>query len=101
MENIARIHDVGHPRRDSKIDQKCTVEIGHFNGRIIFMSMYNDIAWEENGNTKNVFRILLKFRSTLAGSLAVVGHSWDLNQKRNGARLVLINQTEIGIERQE
>ena len=25
-----------------------------FKGRLIFMSMYNDIVWEERGNTENV-----------------------------------------------
>ena len=39
---------------------------------------------EKTDTQKSVFRILLKLRSTLAGSLAVVGHSWDLDQKRNG-----------------
>ena len=37
----------------------------------------------------------------LAGFFAVVGHSWDLDQKRYGARLVLINQTESGTALQE
>ena len=27
-----------------------------FNDKIIFMSMYNDIAWEEKGNTANYAR---------------------------------------------
>ena len=56
---------------------------------------------ERTETQRNVFRILLKFRSTLAGFLAVVGHSWDLDQKRNGTRPVLINQTEIGAELQK
>ena len=34
MEHLSRIHDV------------------HFNGRIIFMSMSDDIVWEENDNTE-------------------------------------------------
>ena len=73
----------------------------HFNDRIIFLSMYNDIAWGDKKETqKSVFRILLKVRSTLAGSLAVVGHSWDLNQKRNDTGPILINQKEIGTELQ-
>ena len=50
---------------------------------------------------KNAIRILLKFRTMLAGFFAVVGHSWDLDQKRNTTRLVLISQTEIGTELQE
>ena len=53
---------------------------------------------EETETQKRVFRILLKLRSMLAGSLAVVGHSWDLDQKRNGTGPILMNQTEIGTE---
>ena len=45
--------------------------------------------------------MLLKFQSMLAGSLAVVGHSWDLDQKRNGVEPILINQTEMGTELQK
>ena len=87
MENIPRIHDVGLPRRDSKIDEKVYS---------VNLSIHvNDIVWGENGNIENVFRILLKFRNMLACFFAVVGHSWDLDQRRNGARTVLMNQTEI------
>ena len=56
---------------------------------------------EKTETQRSVFRILLKIRSTLAGFLAVVGHSWDLDQKRNGTRPVLINQMEIGTELQK
>ena len=72
------------------------------NDRIIFVSMYNDIVRGEKKETqKSVFRILLQLRSTLADSLAVVGLSWDLDQKRNGTEPILINQTEIGTELQK
>ena len=45
MENIPTIHDVGPPSRDSKNmkDRQCKPE--QFDGRIIFMSMFNDIVW--------------------------------------------------------
>ena len=36
-----------------------------------------------------------KIRSTLGGFFAVIGDCWDMDQKRNGTKLVLINQTEI------
>ena len=39
---------------------------------------------EKTETQKSVIRIVLKFQSMLAGFLAVVGHSWDLDQKRNG-----------------
>ena len=60
------------------------------------MSMYNDIVWWEQGNTKNVNIIQLQLRTMLADFRADVGHSWDLDQKRNGTELTLIKQTEIG-----
>ena len=41
---------------------------------------------EKTEAQRSVFGILLKVRSTSAGFLAVVGHSWDLDQKRNGAK---------------
>ena len=56
MENMPRIHDVGHPRRDSmffffqKEFLQCEPE--QFNDRIVLMSMYNDIVWGEKGNTE-------------------------------------------------
>ena len=102
MENIPRIHDVGHPRRDSTIfmeDIHCKLE--QFNNRIIFVSMHNDIVWGEKETRKNVFKIRLQLRNTLADSLSVVGLSWDLDQKRNGRGPILINQTEIGTEMQK
>ena len=37
-----------------------------------------------------------ELRMMLAGSLQVVGHSWDLGQKRNGTEPTLINPTESG-----
>ena len=45
---------------------------------------------------RNVKVILAKLRSMLAGSLAVIGHSWDLDQKRNGTELILISLMEFG-----
>ena len=58
----------------------------HFNGGIIFMSMFDDIMWEK---TEECLRMLKKYRSLLTVSFAVVGHSWDLDKKRHGTRLVL------------
>ena len=51
-----------------------------FNGRIIFMSMFMPLYGEKTETQRNEVRILSKFRSTFAGFLAVVGHSWDLDQ---------------------
>ena len=60
------------------------------------------LPWREKKETqKGEFRILLKLRNMLAGSLAVVGHSWDLDQKRNCTGHNLTNQTEMRTELQK
>ena len=41
---------------------------------------------EQTEKNRNVLRIQIKFRSTLAGFFVVVFHSWDLDQKRNGTK---------------
>ena len=63
------------------------------------MSMCNDIVWREQGNTEKFEKNQLKLRIMLADSRADTGHFWDLDQKRNGTELVLINQTESGTKR--
>ena len=54
----------------------------------------------ENEETQNnVLRILLQVRIMLADSLAVVGPSWDLDQRRNGTQPILINRWDKTAER--
>ena len=67
-------------------DSQC--EPGNFED--IFMSMYNDV------NT-----IHRQLRMMLANSLAVIGLSWGLDQKRSGTEPTLINETDPGIEWQK
>ena len=74
------------------IELKCEPEL--FEGRIIFMPMYIDIIWVERGNTEKVRQILLQLRIMLADSRSDVGHFWVLDQRRNGAELILINKME-------
>ena len=52
MENLPRIHDVRHPRRDPNFMKSLLCEPEHFNDRIFFMSMFDDIMWGENDNTE-------------------------------------------------
>ena len=52
MENIPRIHNVGFLEEIQKLVKDVQCELEHFNDRIIFMSMYNDIVWGETGNTE-------------------------------------------------
>ena len=63
--------------------------------------MFNDIAWGENGSTEECIRNSIKDSKYVRSFLAVVGHSWDLDQKEMIQRPVLINQTEIGTELQK
>ena len=56
-----------------KIMTELQCEPEQFKGRIIFMSMYNDIVCGERGNTESELRILLQLRIMLADSCADVG----------------------------
>ena len=63
------------------VESKC--EHKQFKGRIIFMSMYNDIVWRERGN-RIVLRILSTLEIMLENSRKDVGHFWGLDARRNG-----------------
>ena len=57
MEYFPRIHHIGNSRRDPEHDdlKKKECEPEQCTGRIIFMSMYNDIVWEEKRKQRNVY----------------------------------------------
>ena len=66
------------------------------------MSMCNDIALVRKKEIqKDVNTTHRQLRIMLANSLAVIGHSWDLGQKRNGTEPTLTNPTDPGIEWQK
>ena len=67
-----------------------------FKGRIIFMSMYNDIVWRERGNTEKCIMNSVTVANGARRSCSDVGDFGDLEQRRNGTELTLINQTETG-----
>ena len=67
-----------------KLMKSMQCEPQHFNGRIIFMSMFDDIMWREKKMKSYVKVMLTKLRIFLADILAVVAHSWDLDWKRHG-----------------
>ena len=83
-----RIHDVGHLRRGLKIHEVYSVNL-------------STSTVESSSCHCSMILYGEKSRSMLADSLAVVGHYWDLDQKRHGTRLVPINQTESGTELQQ
>ena len=51
---------------------------------------------EKEEMQKNVKRILVQLRIMLADFVAVIGQSWDLDQKRNRTELTLMNLMESG-----
>ena len=57
-----------------KMMTKSKCEPEQFKGRIIFMSMYNDIDWNKRGNRKTVLRILTDLLSMLEDSRKDIGH---------------------------
>ena len=52
MEDVPRTHFNGNPQSDSTDDSRNTPE--NFTGRIIFMSMFNDIVGDAKGTMKYV-----------------------------------------------
>ena len=79
-------------------DLKCEPE--HFTDKIIFMSMNTDIAWQEKENKERCEYNPQTVRIMLTDSLAVIGLSWGLDQKRSGAEHTLTNPTDHGTKLQ-
>ena len=92
IQNIPWIHNVRPPRTDSRIHEERQCDPEQLECRIIFMTMSNDITWWDKENARSC-----ELCSQI--SPAVIGHSWDLDQRRNGTELTLINQTETGTKR--
>ena len=53
---------------------------------------------EKKEMNKNIKVMVMKLRIIFAGFLAVIGHSWDLDQKRSGPELTLTNLMVIGTQ---
>ena len=77
-------------------DLQCELE--HFKNSIIFMSMCNDIAWENREMQKDTNTIHRQLRNMLVNCLAVIGLSWRLEQQRSCTELASLNPTEPGTE---
>ena len=69
-----------------------------FKGRIIFMSMFNDISWgsEDNERVCNANADLVSFMQE--DSQQDDGHSSDLDQKQSGVLLATKDHNETGTE---
>ena len=87
-------------------DWQCEPE--NLKGRIIFLSIYNDIEWKATGTKNNVNTIHRQLRILLANSLAVIGLSWGLrnvpwqnrrilrsNGRRNDVEFLWIQSSNI------
>ena len=79
MENIPRNHNVGPPREDSKSNERIT-------------------DGKRKETKKDVNIIHRQLRIMLANSLAVIGLSCGLDQKKNGTEPTLTNPTDHGIK---
>ena len=67
-----------------------------FKGKIIFMSMFNDIIRDMKKYVKKIQKVL---ENTLVDSLAVNGLSWGLDHKRSGTELTMTYKVDLGVER--
>ena len=68
----------------------------NFKGKIIFMSMFNDIEWEARGNEglcENNSKVL---QNTLDNFFAVIFLSWCLDPRKSGTELTMAYQVDIG-----
>ena len=73
---------------------KC--EPKQFKGRIIFMSVYNDICMGRTRKQSIELRILSTLENMLENSRKDVGHFWGLGAKRNGMEPIHPNRTKNG-----
>ena len=76
----------------------CNAE--QFQGRIIFMSMYNDITLRDLQNEQVCLTNSTHVAKMQRSSLQVIGHFSDQDQKLNGTRQTLSSLEENGTELQ-
>ena len=77
-----------------------SVEPEDFKGRIIFMSMFNDISWDLKTMNMNANQAPISFLFMRKDFHQEDGHSSDLDQKRSGILLMTANHKENGTESQ-
>ena len=92
VEYIPRIHGITARPRSLKFMNKMG-DPEQCQGRFIFMSMFNDIKWWIKDNERLDLYLQKDFQQD-------IGHSSDLDQKRNGILLTNTIQKENGIELQ-
>ena len=81
--------------------KKYQCEPEHFKDRISSCQCTTTLHGEKKEIQKDLNTIHRQFRKNLADSLAVIGPSWNLAQKRNGTEPTPTNPTDPGIEWQK
>ena len=82
-----------------KHDEENNIQPERFKDRIIFMPMHNDIDWGEKAmKTFFVYMIPQVLLHTPQSFPKDIGHSSDLDLKKNGTPRSLTNQTVRGTE---
>ena len=79
---------------------KMSEEPEDFTGRIIFMSMFNDISWDLKTMNRNANLTPTSFLCVREDFQQEDGHSSELDQKRSGILLMIANHEEHGTESQ-
>ena len=95
-----RIHHIAALQQSPRVPVKMSVEPEDFTGRIIFMSMFNDISWGSKDNEQECELSANSFRFMREDFHQEDGHSSDLDQKRSGILLMKANHKENGTESQ-
>ena len=83
-------------RKVQELLSRLSVTPEGFNGRIIFMSMFNDISWDLKTMDRNVNQALSSFLCMRKDFQQENGHSSDLDQKRSDILLMNTNHKEKG-----
>ena len=101
VDNIPRNHDVGPPREDSMSNERLTVWTWalHIQDHL-HVNVQRHWIGSKKETKKDVNTIQRQLGVMLADSLAVIGLSWVLDQKRSGTELPLTDLTDHGINQQ-
>ena len=101
MEHLPRIHHIAVLPRSPRVIVKIECNTRKNTGRIIFMSMFNDISWGSKKTTrKNASQMLNPFLSLQKDSEQDNGHSSDLDQRKRRTLSVKTVHKDIGTKLQ-
>ena len=77
---------------------KMSIQPEDFTGRILFMSMFNDILWGSKENKKNANQVLNSFRFMQKDFHHEDGLLLNVNHKENVAELMMLNPAKANIQ---